>query len=622
MNSVLGNAVSSDPTLNWGINEGDEYTFNIKNNLDYTVDDSVFTALNSYLESSASLEDVDSKAELSLVQSWFNRDVQVKTEITQLYSDTYYDYVNGSIEVRDNSESTYMNYRDYLKREYSEYIDMYAAFYGEDVYNATTVAEMKTYANESIDELPSTNFSLEQFALINMTGCPVESPLPFIGVPLSTMNSPLFIPQDYSLSDLMTFSEALLQYETTPVAATGDDAYEENDDSSSAVLLSTGVTYSNLIGADDDWYKFSLSANTVFNVSVTPASGYDVDLEVYSASLDLLDYSSNGLSTTDSVEITVDSAQIVYVKVYPYSSTSPYSLTSTVEDVPAVEDDIYEENDVSSDAKSLTVGVSYNDLVCADNDWFKFSVPANKTFTVTANPDYDCDVDLYVYSSDLTFLDSSCYYGDTLESVEVLVQNAQTIYVKVISYDSTPAGYSLTTFVEDYEPIIFSDYLDMVGVTSYYIDDKAVGLTGTIDYTTLTTSDLLYYYFDALNSSGFVNPKLTFWLALEYNDQGVLNTQAFYVDFSCTLDFATASSGELDITNQPLTVSYDFTIVRDGAPYDAPTRENIENQELGDNASARTDNGFGLPGFPISAFMFISVISVLISMKIYSKRRE
>lgn len=110
------------------------------------------------------------------------------------------------------------------------------------------------------------------------------------------------------------------------------------------------------------------------------------------------------------------------------------------------EDDMFEDNDEFDDAPLITAGV-YSSLLCADPDWYRISVDAGWTLTVTIDfIDANGDLDLYLYDSSQNILDSSTSTNDN-EQVSYYVASSGEYYIKVQRYSCSYNIYDMTITV-------------------------------------------------------------------------------------------------------------------------------------------------------------------------------
>jgi hypothetical protein len=109
-----------------------------------------------------------------------------------------------------------------------------------------------------------------------------------------------------------------------------DDAYEQNDVSGQAAILTAPSNHSNLVLLDDDWYKVALSLGDTFTATAR-FNGSEGNLDLYLYSTDattLLTSSAHSSGDSESVSVVgALEAGYYYVKAVPaYSDIINYSL--------------------------------------------------------------------------------------------------------------------------------------------------------------------------------------------------------------------------------------------------------------------------------------------------------
>ncbi|MBK8342413.1 MAG: T9SS type A sorting domain-containing protein [Bacteroidetes bacterium] len=110
-------------------------------------------------------------------------------------------------------------------------------------------------------------------------------------------------------------------FTTTGGGATCVDNYEPNNTSGTAVTLSTGTTYQELIASstDVDWFKFTTTgANTKIKVNVTSLPA-DYDVKLYNQSVAQKGVSENGGTADEQIIWNTTATGTRYVQVYGWS---------------------------------------------------------------------------------------------------------------------------------------------------------------------------------------------------------------------------------------------------------------------------------------------------------------
>jgi len=187
-----------------------------------------------------------------------------------------------------------------------------------------------------------------------------------------------------------------------------DDAFEDNDDFSSAAALTGAGTYDSLLGCDDDWYALTVPADNGLVVDLTFADDdANLNLYVYEAGATAT-YTHSSTSSSDNEKIVnlnyAAGAQLL-IRVRNMDEANylaaPYSMTVSLYPGgydPCSSDDSYEENDDFSSPAALSGAGLVSDLVGCDEDWFSVTVPADNGVTVDLTfLDDDANLDLYLY---------------------------------------------------------------------------------------------------------------------------------------------------------------------------------------------------------------------------------
>ena len=133
-------------------------------------------------------------------------------------------------------------------------------------------------------------------------------------------------------------------------------------------------------------------------------------------------------------------------------------------------DDGYEENDISSEAKTLSEGF-YSNLNCSDNDWFQVDVPSDTTINITITFDgstYDIDMDLY--DSSMNNVDGSYGTSDS-EQVEYYTSSGERCYIEIYPFDIPLNGLMYDMEIE----FLSGTQTETITVTSPTASDNWVG---------------------------------------------------------------------------------------------------------------------------------------------------
>jgi hypothetical protein len=168
----------------------------------------------------------------------------------------------------------------------------------------------------------------------------------------------------------------------------------------------------------NDWYFFSVSQGQQIVFSVTPPSGFDVNISLWTASSAMVATSNNSGSTVETVSYTATYTGKWYVWIKYVSGTGTGQYTFTV--------GFSNQNDAGSSADApnvrtsallLTPGTYSGYLDMNDPyDWYKIQVTAGQGLNVTLsmkNSAYLTDFDLQLYDpSGILVYEGNQYYDD------------------------------------------------------------------------------------------------------------------------------------------------------------------------------------------------------------------
>jgi hypothetical protein len=110
--------------------------------------------------------------------------------------------------------------------------------------------------------------------------------------------------------------------------------------------------------------------------------------------------------------------------------------------------DVYESNNSSSAARTISVNTDINALISSttDLDWYKFTTTSPNTYIQLTLTNLPYDYDVRLYSSGLSLLATSQNGGTTSETINRNTSSAGTYYVRVYGYNgaySTSQCYKL-----------------------------------------------------------------------------------------------------------------------------------------------------------------------------------
>jgi hypothetical protein len=238
-----------------------------------------------------------------------------------------------------------------------------------------------------------------------------------------------------------------LNVTVTPAAPTcTDDALEPNDTRTSPALV-TAQTYANLMACanDDDFYAVDVPAQGTLTVTITftHASG-DLELVLLDAAGTTL-ASSTGVTGTETVSATVQTASRLTARVFGYGGAqNSYAMTVQVTGgTPSCTDDAMEENDTLATATPVGVGSRQGKICAGDPDYFKVTLGAGETLEATLRFTHSSgDLDLKLLDAQGAVVSSSTGGSDT-ERVTTTATTGGTYHLHVYGFLSATNTYTL-----------------------------------------------------------------------------------------------------------------------------------------------------------------------------------
>ena len=198
-----------------------------------------------------------------------------------------------------------------------------------------------------------------------------------------------------------------------------DDSFEENDSLAQAKTLpsgtSSGLKSCPLAGGgdDEDWYRFTLQADTQVSISLSGGAATDLDLALTASNGAVLE-KGDGLTSNESVSACL-AAGTYFVHVYAWGQgENTYSLTftKTTQSCSSCQDDPDENDDNAAQARVVDFATdpytSNTNAICAwDDDWYEVYMYAGETIYATlsfsqANGSEDLDLLVYRNGVNLT----------------------------------------------------------------------------------------------------------------------------------------------------------------------------------------------------------------------------
>jgi len=180
--------------------------------------------------------------------------------------------------------------------------------------------------------------------------------------------------------------------------------------------------------------------------SVSGASSYNVRYKPTSSGT-----WTNTTSATTSKAVTGLSGATAYefqVQAVCSATTGSYSSSGNFTTSSSTCSDVYESNNSSSAAKTISVNTDVIGLISSttDLDWFRFTTTSPNTYIQLTLTNLPFDYDVRLYNSSLTLLATSQNGGTASETINRNTSSAGTYYVRVYGYNgafSTSQCYNL-----------------------------------------------------------------------------------------------------------------------------------------------------------------------------------
>ncbi|MHA1899124.1 MAG: clostripain-related cysteine peptidase [Promethearchaeota archaeon] len=360
-----------------------------------------------------------------------------------------------------------------------------------------------------------------------------------------------------------------------------DDSFEENDDFSTAALV-TPQFYHNLriINGDSDFFKISLNSGDFLNVSLYFSNvNLDLDLYLYDSSQTELNESTS-VADYEEVSYHISSSGIYYIEVYPYSApSSSYSDYDLLIKAPTP-DDSYEENDYFSSAADITgqVNSTITNLVWHDDDWFKFTVTSDYLLNISVQfATTLSDLDIFLYYDDGTFLAKSQTSGNEniLIGVPRVSGSTTTLYLKI----------NASKEIESYSLLVRTQNVDDHFEQNDYLDEATPVINGTYSNLVCIDSDL---YNISLNNGQWLNATILFKdgegdldLYLYNPELNLIAWALSYTDNEMLFYYAN-ETGTYTLLVDPYEINLNYTLV---LSYVNLTDDNFEYNDYYDSAA-------------------------------------
>lgn len=232
-----------------------------------------------------------------------------------------------------------------------------------------------------------------------------------------------------------------LDIEVATPAVCVDDALEDNDTQGAATVAPLGSVWSAVAcdgptGPDADWYRIDIADGEVASITVQPQArgerllgtlysdaGVELDVDQF-GEIDLSGV-GDGQPLWLSIEFAEDDAR--------GGGVSYDAFISVAQPAPCVVD-ASEPNNDSTEATAVTAGTVTGTGCPSDSDWYSITLQTDELLlaTLTHDPmDGDQDVDITLWDSNLSVVDSEDFNFTSPEVVRGAVSSPETFFIEV-----------------------------------------------------------------------------------------------------------------------------------------------------------------------------------------------
>jgi hypothetical protein len=233
---------------------------------------------------------------------------------------------------------------------------------------------------------------------------------------------------------------------TTTAASTCGTAFEPNESTAAAALITSGVVNSAAIttSTDNDYFKITTTATSNIVYNLVGPSGVDFDLTVLNSSGTQIG-SSAGTTATETITLNNQAAGTYYIRVYGYSgafSATCYTIKATATTVTSCVSTY--DNSTNNTANNSTTNapvIPFNTNITGqistggDVDNYKFVITTGGTITLTLTT-LPANYNLRLVNSAGSVITTSSNSGTNNESISYTAA-AGTYYARVYATNSS-----------------------------------------------------------------------------------------------------------------------------------------------------------------------------------------
>lgn len=226
------------------------------------------------------------------------------------------------------------------------------------------------------------------------------------------------------------------QFTTQAVSGGCTTANEPNESLAAAATVATNTNISGAINStsDKDWYKFTLSATSNLNITLS-ALPADYDIILYNSSGTEIKRSELGGTSSETITNNNTAAGTYYIQVFGYNganSSSCYTLNIGSSTATGCQSSYDNNNETFGTAVTIPFNTDVKGLInpSGDNDYYKFVITNGGTITITLST-LPADYDMRLFNS--------------AQSQVAISQKAGT-NTETINYTATPGTYFVRAY--------------------------------------------------------------------------------------------------------------------------------------------------------------------------------
>ncbi|MEA5495798.1 pre-peptidase C-terminal domain-containing protein [Limnoraphis robusta] len=218
-------------------------------------------------------------------------------------------------------------------------------------------------------------------------------------------------------------------------------------------VLQAEETFTDFVGDSDsdDYYKFTLNRVSDFNLSLENLSS-DADVELIDSTGNVIDFSTNALNDSETIQSSALPAGDYYLRVYPFSGDTDYDLIISADPVTVIPSDAAGNDTTEANNIGVLAGEqTFNDFVgdVDQDDYYQFTLDQNADFQLTLDQ-LNVNADVELLDDRGNVIKSSANADSQSETITESL-NSGTYFVHVLPKDGD-TNYRLSLSAQEQLP--------------------------------------------------------------------------------------------------------------------------------------------------------------------------